>query len=84
MVNREKTMRFKKKHHESQNVEKMLLDLPANDFLSPREVASFLSISVRTVYRLYQLGAIQGIGLNQSLRIRRDSLLRYIKNGIGK
>jgi excisionase family DNA binding protein len=65
-------------------MEKTFLDLPENNFLSPREVADLLSISLRTVYRLYQQGAIQGIALNQSLRIRKDSLLQYIKDGIGK
>ena len=59
-------------------------DLPKSSFLSPEEVANFLSIPLRSVYRLYQQGAIQGIGLNQSLRIRKDSLLQYIRNGIGK
>ena len=65
-------------------MEKILFDLPENSFLSPEEVASFLSMSLRTVYRLYRQGTIQGIGLNQSLRIRKGSLLQYVKNGIGK
>jgi excisionase family DNA binding protein len=65
-------------------MEKILFDLPQKNFLSPEEVASFLSMSLRRVYRLNQEGVIQGIRLDQSLRISRDSLLQYINNGIGK
>jgi len=65
-------------------LEKIFFDLPAKDFLSPREVAGFLSMPLRTVCRLYQMGVIQGIGLNQSFRIRKDSLLQYVMGGIGK
>jgi excisionase family DNA binding protein len=65
-------------------METVFFDLPEKDFLSPKEIAEFLNISLRTVYRLYQQGAVQGIGLNQSIRISRRSLLQYISNGIGK
>lgn len=67
-----------------QSMEKMFFDLPEDEFLSAQEVATFLNVSLRTVYRLYEEGALQGSGLNQPLRISRDSLLRYIKNGVGK
>jgi len=67
-----------------QGMEKMFFDLPQNDFLSVQEVARFLDISLRTVYRLCREGVFQGVGLNQPLRISRDSLLQYIEDGLGK
>jgi excisionase family DNA binding protein len=82
MIKRRKVTAFDGKRDNV--IEKTFPDLPKNDFLSPQEVASFLNVSLRTVYRLYHQGAIQSIGLNQSLKIKKDSLLQYVKNGIGK
>jgi excisionase family DNA binding protein len=82
MIKRRKTTVFDEERDDV--MEKTFLDLPESNLLSPREVANFLDISLRSVYRLYRQGAIQGIALNQCLRIRKNSLLQYIKDGIGK
>jgi len=41
-------------------------DLPEKSLLRPEEVAGFLSVSLRTVYRWYEMGLIQGTRLNRS------------------
>jgi excisionase family DNA binding protein len=54
-------------------------DLPRKTLLRPGEVASFLSVSLKTVYRWYRLGAIEGTKAARSLRIYRDSVLKLIE-----
>ncbi len=53
-------------------------DLPDKTLLRPHDVASFLSVSLKTVYRWHRIGTIQGIKVKGSLRIYRDSILRLI------
>jgi excisionase family DNA binding protein len=53
-------------------------DLPLKTLLRPDEVASFLSVSLKTVYRWYRTGLIRGTKVKRSLRIYRDSILRLI------
>jgi excisionase family DNA binding protein len=48
--------------------------LPNRLLLKPKEVAAFLSVSERTVYRWFQQGLIAGIRIRKSLRITRDSI----------
>ncbi|MGD0232542.1 MAG: helix-turn-helix domain-containing protein [Syntrophorhabdales bacterium] len=55
-------------------------DLPDKTLLRPDEVAEFLSVSMKTVYRWYRSGIIEGIKLNRALRIYRESILRLIDN----
>jgi excisionase family DNA binding protein len=53
-------------------------DLPRKTLLRPDEVAIFLSVSLKTVYRWYRSGLIEGTKVKRSLRIYRDSVLRLI------
>jgi excisionase family DNA binding protein len=53
-------------------------DLPQKTFLRPDEVALFLSVSLKTVYRWYRSGLIEGTKVKRSLRIYRDSILRLV------
>lgn len=53
-------------------------DLPDKTLLRPNDVALFLSVSLKTVYRWYRLGAIQGIKVKGSLRIYRHSILKLV------
>jgi excisionase family DNA binding protein len=48
-----------------------IAELPEKAMLRPSEVASFLRVSERTVYRWFELGLIRGIRINKSLRIAR-------------
>ena len=54
-------------------------DLPQKTFLTPDEVALFLSVSLKTVYRWYRSGLIDGTKVSRSLRIYRESILRLIE-----
>jgi len=47
-------------------------------FLRPDEVARFLSVSLKTVYRWYHSGSIEGVKTGRSLRIYRDSILKLV------
>ena len=47
--------------------------------LRPSEVASFLRVSERTVYRWFELGLLDGIRINKSLRITRGSILTLLQ-----
>lgn len=53
-------------------------DLPDKTLLRPDEVALFLSISLKTVYRWYHSGIIEGIKFKRSLRIYRDSIVKLM------
>ncbi len=53
-------------------------DLPHKTLLRPDEVAVFLSVSLKTVYRWYRSGLIEGTKVKRSLRIFRESILRLI------
>ena len=53
-------------------------DLPHKTLLRPDEVAIFLSVSLKTVYRWYRSGLIEGTKVKRSLRIYRDSILKLI------
>lgn len=54
-------------------------ELPARTMLRPSEVASFLRVSERTVYRWFELGLIQGVRINKSLRITRGSIVTLLE-----
>lgn len=54
-------------------------ELPRRSLLRPTEVATFLNVSLRTVYRWYEMDIIQGIRLNHSLRIFRESVIRRVE-----
>jgi excisionase family DNA binding protein len=53
-------------------------DLPHKTLLRPDEVAIFLSVSQKTVYRWYRSGFIEGTKVKRSLRIYRDSILKLM------
>jgi predicted site-specific integrase-resolvase len=53
-------------------------DLPDKTLLRPNDVALFLSVSLKTIYRWHRLGTIQGVKVKGSLRIYRDSILKLV------
>lgn len=55
------------------------LDLPQKPLLRPDEVAQFLSVSVKTVYRWHHSGILAGTKINRSLRIPRECVLALIR-----
>ena len=54
-------------------------ELPPRTMLRPSEVASFLRVSERTVYRWFELGLLEGVRINKSLRITRGSILTLLQ-----
>jgi excisionase family DNA binding protein len=58
--------------------EEAFKDLPQKTLLRPDEVALFLSVSLKTIYRWYRAGLIDGTKVKRSLRIYRDSVLRLV------
>jgi excisionase family DNA binding protein len=54
-------------------------DLPQKPLLRPDEVAQFLSVSLKTIYRWHRSGILVGTKINRSLRIPRDSVLALIQ-----
>ena len=55
------------------------LDLPHKTLLRPDEVAVFLNVCLKTVYRWYGSGLIEGTKVKRSLRIYRDSILKLME-----
>jgi excisionase family DNA binding protein len=53
--------------------------LPQKALLRPDEVALFLSVSLKTIYRWHDMGAIEGTKLKRVLRIYRDSVLKWVE-----
>ena len=56
-----------------------LSDLPRKTFLRPDEVALFLRVSLKTVYRWHAKGLLKGIRFQRSLRIFRESVVKLIQ-----
>jgi excisionase family DNA binding protein len=54
-------------------------ELPRKTLLRPDEVAGFLNVSLRTIYRWYEMGVIEGTRLNRSVRIFRESVLKRVE-----
>jgi excisionase family DNA binding protein len=50
-------------------------ELPQRTMLRPDEVASFFSVSEKTVRRWFKLGLLEGIMVRRCLRITRDSVM---------
>jgi excisionase family DNA binding protein len=55
------------------------LDLPQKPLLRPDEVAQFLSVSLKTIYRWHRSGILAGTRINKSLKIPRDSVVALIQ-----
>lgn len=54
------------------------------DILTLAEVASYLRVTKRTLYRLAQEGALPAFKLGGTWRFRRDELNQWITENIGK
>jgi excisionase family DNA binding protein len=53
--------------------------LPQKTLLRPDEVALFLSVSLKTIYRWHDIGVIEGTRLRRVLRIYRDSVVKWVE-----
>lgn len=50
-------------------------ELPNKRLLRPSEVAEFLGVSNKTIYRWFEMGLIEGVRMNRSIRILRTSVV---------
>jgi PAS domain S-box-containing protein len=55
-----------------------LSDLPDRKLLRPAEVAKFMDVSVKTVYRWCELGLIESFRLNKTVRVLKSSLVEFL------
>lgn len=55
--------------------------LPAKSLLTPREVAKFFSVTLRTVYNWCEEGKLRYTKLGAIIRIYRFSVIEMIKDG---
>ncbi|MEM4497302.1 MAG: helix-turn-helix domain-containing protein [Nitrososphaerota archaeon] len=54
--------------------------MSAGEFLTPREVAAMLKVSVRTIYRYVKMGKLRCIKLPSGrIRFERDALMRELE-----
>jgi excisionase family DNA binding protein len=57
-----------------------LKDLPDKTFLTPSEVARFLSIHIATVYRWCDEGKLVSVKMHGIIRVDRESIIKLLKN----
>lgn len=58
------------------------MDLPDRELLRPSEVARFLGVSTKTVYRWCDMGLLEAYKLSKSVRVLRSSLLEFLAKGL--
>jgi excisionase family DNA binding protein len=57
-------------------------ELPLKDVMTPREAAHYLSIHVRTLYRLVKNGEIPGRKVGGSWRFKKDTLDGWLSGNV--
>lgn len=62
-------------------VQLLLNDVPNRKLLKPVEVAVFLGVSAKTVYRWCDMGLMESVKLNGSVRVLRASVLDLLRKG---
>jgi excisionase family DNA binding protein len=55
-----------------------LIDLPLKKTLRPDEIAAFLSVSRRTVYRWIKSGRLPSLFLGGAVRVLREDLIKAV------
>jgi excisionase family DNA binding protein len=60
-------------------VQILLNDVPNRKLLKPVEVAVFLGVSAKTIYRWCDMGLIESIKLNRSVRVLRASVIGFLR-----
>jgi len=59
----------------------VLDDIPRKRLLKATEVAAFLGVSAKTVYRWCDMGLMQSVKLNRSVRVLRASVVDFLSCG---
>ncbi len=63
-------------------VKELMKDMPNKKFLRPAEVAALLNVSAKTVYRWCDIGLIESVKLNGSIRVLRDSVINFLEKNM--
>ena len=62
-------------------VQMLFDDVPKRQLLRPVEVAVFLGVSAKTIYRWCDMGLMESVKLNGSVRVLRASVLSFVRKG---
>lgn len=54
-------------------------DVPNKKLLKPVEVAGFLGVSAKTIYRWCDMGLMESVKLNGSVRVLRASVIGFLR-----
>jgi excisionase family DNA binding protein len=65
-------------------LQELLRQIPARNLLKPAEVATLLSVSPKTVYRWCDMGLMDSMKLNKTVRILRASVVRFLEKDFGE
>ena len=57
----------------------LLDDMPNRKLLRPVEVAIFLGVSAKTIYRWCDMGLMESVKLNGSVRVLRASVIGFLQ-----
>jgi len=57
----------------------LLDDMPNRKLLRPVEVAIFLGVSAKTIYRWCDMGLMESVKLNRSVRVLRESVVGFLR-----
>jgi excisionase family DNA binding protein len=59
----------------------VLDDMPKKKLLKAAEVAAYLGVSAKTVYRWCDMGLMESVKLNRSIRVLRTSVVDFLSCG---
>ncbi len=64
--------------------QELLREMPTRKLLKPAEVAMLLSVSPKTVYRWCDMGLMDSMKLNKTVRILRASVVKFLQDNFGE
>lgn len=78
---RQRTQKIEKSNTETKQIKnKSIIELKEKEFLSVREVAVLLGCSIRTAYRLIDLGTLKGVNLAERMtRVKRSEINKLLE-----
>lgn len=65
-------------------IQTLIEDIPDKKLLKPTEIATLLGVSAKTVYRWCDIGLMDSIKLNGSVRVLRTSVVNFLQKDFGE
>ncbi|MGD0231279.1 MAG: helix-turn-helix domain-containing protein [Syntrophorhabdales bacterium] len=62
----------------AKDIEMLMDGMPDRKLLRPAEVAAFLGVSTKTIYRWCDMGLMESVKLNRSIRVPRVSVVNFL------